>query len=85
MLFQSPYGGIGASDERGYTPNESIGGEVSITLRWHRCFRRLLVILRKEHSRKFQSPYGGIGASDIKHNDTYIFCGIKSFNHLTVA
>ena len=55
MLFQSPYGGIGASDERGYTPNESIGGEVSITLRWHRCFRQ--VFINNDVSKPFAGVY----------------------------
>ena len=88
ILFQSPCGGIGASDvsyasikprSRGFN-HLTVAGvgqtrfkplqswlsltEVSITLRWHRCFRPESDNLMIEASMKFQSPCGGRGRSD---------------------
>ena len=40
--FQSPYGGIGRSDRQSPPSAYRLGIHVSITLRWHRCFRRRL-------------------------------------------
>ena len=52
--FQSPYGGIGASDINAGDRQLSVG-QVSITLRWHRCIRQ--VFINNDVSKPFVEVY----------------------------
>ena len=54
MLFQSPYGGIGASDAMNAIRADTFI-LVSITLRWHRCFRQ--VFINNDVSKPFAGVY----------------------------
>ena len=52
--FQSPCGGIGASD-KWYPRRNYLRSNVSITLRWHRCFRQ--VFINNDVSKPFAGVY----------------------------
>ena len=54
VRFQSPYGGIGASDWGDPDVREYVEN-VSITLRWHRCFRQ--VFINNDVSKPFAGVY----------------------------
>ena len=80
--FQSPYGGIGASDFVEITGGTTGENEFQSPY-GGRGASDMKITAVKENGETFQSPYGGRGRSDKKNS--VLMNGTLSFNHLTVA
>ena len=84
-LFQSPYGGIGASDDDIIDDYKKISSFNHLAVAGVGLTGLPFLISHISESFMFQSPYGGRGRSDRISVDMIRYAVLSSFNHLTVA